>query len=503
MLKTDILVVGTGIAGLFFAIKTAMKRKDLSITIMTKDFAEVSNTQFAQGGIAAVLNTLEDSFEQHIDDTIRAGGGCSDKEVVRMVVEQAPERLYELIGLGVHFDTVNKGYDLALEGGHSHKRILHHGDTTGEEVERALLATVMSLSNITILEKHTVIDLVVENKTCVGAFYFTPDNRIHYTRFRTLVLSTGGCGQLFKHTTNPAIATADGIAIAYRAGAEIADMQYIQFHPTALYEPGKNPSFLLTEALRGYGAHIVNHEGKRFLFQTDSRGELATRDIVSGAIGEEFRKSGKNCVFLDCRHLDKETFAVHFPAILAYCKSIKLDPFTDLLPITPVAHYQCGGIVVNKNAQSSVNGLYAIGECARTGLHGKNRLASNSLLEAVVYAHQAAQAVCNSIDGTCLCTNGYINKYGIIPGKLHENQISILKKKLQETLQKFYLEGLPESHVTEIIAELKKQAFALYNSLTVSLKLIEILNMLTVAGIIVKQAKNGLSEPYLSENYCN
>lgn len=490
MLNTDILVVGTGIAGLSFAIKTAMKRRDLSITIMTKELAEVSNTQFAQGGIAAVLNTVEDSFEQHIQDTLKSGGGHSNEDVVKMVVHQAPLRLLELINLGVNFDTNTQGYDLALEGGHSRKRILHHGDTTGEEVERALLEAAKSLNNVTILEKHTVIDLVTEHQTCIGAFYFTPDNRIHYTRFRTLVLSTGGCGQLFKHTTNPAIATADGVALAYRAGAEVADMQYIQFHPTALYEPGKNPSFLLTEALRGFGAHVVNHDGKRFLFQTDTRGELATRDIVSGAIGEELKKSEKDYVFLDCRHLEEETFKVHFPAILAHCKNIGLNPFTDLLPITPVAHYQCGGIAVDKNAQSTVKRLYAIGECARTGLHGKNRLASNSLLEAVVFAHQASEAICNSIDAVSLCTKVYVNKYGIVPCKMNQGKIHTIKKRLQETLHKFYVEGLSLEQTTEIVIQLKKQAFALYDSLNVSLELIEILNMLTVSGLIMKHNKN-------------
>lgn len=501
MLNTDILVVGTGIAGLSFAIKTATKRPDLSITIMTKELAEVSNTQFAQGGIAAVLNTVEDSFEQHIADTLKAGGGHSDEEVVRMVVEQAPERLRELIDLGVQFDESSGGYDLALEGGHAHKRILHHGDTTGEEVERALLVAVRSLSNITIFEKHMVIDLLIENKTCTGAFFFTADNKIGFARFRVLVLSTGGCGQLFKYTTNPAIATADGVAIAHRAGAEIADMHYIQFHPTALYEPGKNPSFLLTEALRGSGAHIVNHHGMRFLFQTDARGELATRDIVSGAIGEELRKTGRNNVFLDCRHLDKEIFELHFPAILAYCTEIGLDPFTNLMPIIPVAHYQCGGVVVDKNAQSSVHRLYAVGECARTGLHGKNRLASNSLLEAVVFAHQASEAICSTINEISFCTKVYVNKYGIVPFKLHQNLISGIKQRLQDTLHKFYVEGLSFHEATVILRELKQQAFGLYRSLNVSVELIELLNMLTVASIIVKQAKNSCPVSELSANY--
>ncbi|PZR22067.1 MAG: L-aspartate oxidase [Flavobacterium psychrophilum] len=493
-MKTDILVIGTGIAGLSFAIKTAQKRSDLTITIMTKELAEVSNTKFAQGGIAAVLNNIGDSFEHHINDTLKAGGGSCNEDVVRMVVQQAPERLQELIAMGVDFDRNQDGYDLALEGGHSQKRILHHGDTTGMEMERALLAKVKSLTNVVILEKHTVIDLVTENNTCVGAFYFTPENKVEYIRFRTIVLSSGGCGQLFKHTTNPGVATGDGIALAYRAGAAVADMQYIQFHPTALYEADKNPFFLLSEALRGFGAHVVNEEGKRFLFTTDPRGELATRDIVSKAIGEELRRTGKNNVYLDCRHIDKEAFEIHFPSIFAYCTNAGYNPLTSLIPVTPVAHYQCGGITVNKNAQSSIGGLYAIGECARTGLHGKNRLASNSLLEAVVYAHQASIAICNAIDSAGFSFKIYINKYGVVPSKQKLERIAAIKKELQEILHNYHIEGnLLIDEACETISLLKKRAIELYCSLHVSIELVEVINMITVAGLIMKHAKNEIS----------
>lgn len=484
-------MVGTGIAGLSFAIKTALRRKDLSITIMTKALAEASNTQFAQGGIAAVLDTIEDSFEKHIEDTLKAGGGSCDREIVQMVVQQAPERLYELIGLGVHFDKDAQGYDLALEGGHSHRRILHHGDTTGMEIEGVLLAAALSMDNISILEKHSVIDLVTEKGNCTGAFYITPDNGVKYIRFKAVILSTGGCGQLFKHTTNPNIATADGVAMASHAGAAIADMQYIQFHPTALYEPGKNPSFLLSEALRGFGAHIVNGQGLRFLFQSDSRGELATRDIVSRAIGRELLKSGKEFVFLDCRHLDPQAFKMHFPAILAYCRSINRDPFTELLPILPVAHYQCGGIVVNKYGQSTIPRLYAIGECACTGLHGKNRLASNSLLEAVVFAHQASQDLCSSIDAMAFSSRVYINKYQAAPVKKNLRQIRLLKQQLQEAMQSLVLgERSALSQAAQSIALIKNQAVSLYDSLDIKPELIELLNMCTVAALIVKETKN-------------
>lgn len=493
-MKTDILVIGTGIAGLSFAIKTAQKRSDLAITIMTKELAEVSNTKFAQGGIAAVLNTIEDSFEEHINDTLKAGGGSCNEDVVRMVVHQAPERLQELIAMGVDFDKNRDGYDLALEGGHSRKRILHHGDTTGMEMERALLAKVKTLPNIRILENHTVIDLVTDHDTCVGAFYFTPDNKVEYIRFRAIVLSTGGCGQLFKHTTNPGVATGDGIALAYRAGAAVADMQYIQFHPTAFYETDKNPFFLLSEALRGFGAHIVNEQGKRFLFTTDTRGELATRDIVSKAIGEELRRSGKNNVYLDCRHIDKEAFEVHFPSIFAYLTAAGYDPLNRVIPITPVAHYQCGGIAVNKNAHSTIKQLYAIGECARTGLHGKNRLASNSLLEAIVYAHQASLEICTAIDSIHFSSKIYINKYGVVPSKQKLEKIAVIKRELQEILHKYHIEAnLSVYDACDGISELKKKAIELYCSLHVSIELVEVLNMISVAGLIMKHAKNEIS----------
>jgi L-aspartate oxidase len=494
MIKTDILVIGTGIAGLTFAIKTAMKRKDLQITLMTKDKAEVSNTQFAQGGIAVVIDNLKDSFEHHIDDTLRAGGGLCDEEVVRMVVQQAPERLMELIELGVNFDKdKNNNWDLALEGGHTKHRILHHADCTGKEIEQVLLNAVHKLTNITLLEKHFVIDLVIDkdkcNKNCIGAFYFDSENKIRYIRSKATVLSTGGCGQIFKNTTNATVATGDGVAIAYRANALVEDMKYIQFHPTALYEPGNNPYFLLSEALRGFGAYVVNSEGIRFLFKYDIRGELATRDIVSKAIAAEMQKSGKNNVHLDCRHLDPNEFKKHFPAILAYCGSKGIDPFQDLIPIVPVAHYQCGGITVNTNAQTTLNGLYAIGECAKTGLHGANRLASNSLLEAVVYAHQAAENICSTIDNISFSSKVYVNRYHSVPVKTDSRKISVLKKELQEIMANYYTDDdTAKTLATQKIKRLKVVAGSLCSDENISVPLIEFTNMLTVASLITEHA---------------
>ena len=302
MLKTDILIVGSGISGLFFAIKTAKKRPDLSIVIMTKETANNTNTQLAQGGIAVVTNHLKDSFEQHIKDTLQSGDGHCDEEIVKMVIQQAPERLEELIEIGASFDKNQEGqWDLGLEGGHSQHRILHHKDRSGLEIEKKLLTIIAQTANIELLENHQVIELNTETRqnkaNCTGAFFYDKNNNtIKYIRTRTIVLTTGGCGQLFENTTNPAIATGDGIAMAARIGVEIEDMQYIQFHPTALALGKKNPLFLISEAVRGFGAYIVNEQNKRFLFKYDSRGELATRDIVSRAISIEMFETQKKHV---------------------------------------------------------------------------------------------------------------------------------------------------------------------------------------------------------------
>lgn len=497
MRKTDVLIIGTGIAGLSLAVKLAQSRKDLGITIMTKDSADSSNTQFAQGGIAAVMDNVRDSFAQHVEDTLKSGAGSCDEEIVRMVVRQAPDRLQELISLGVSFDKINSGWDLALEGGHSQRRILHHADITGREIERVLLKAARTLPNITILEQHFVIDLFVDSdnkhKACHGAFYIDESKKVRYIRARAIVLSTGGCGQIFRKTTNSHVATGDGVAIAHRAGAQIADMQYIQFHPTAFYEPGKNPYFLLTEALRGAGAHIVNEQGKRFLFQYDLRGELATRDIVSKAISTELQRSGRDHVLLDCTHLGQKVFEEHFPAILGYCKSKGLDPVHGLIPITPVAHYQCGGVTVNRYGQTTVNGLYAIGECARTGLHGKNRLASNSLLEAVVFAHQASYHIGNTIDDIAFSSKVYISKYSGLAAKTDNRKISALRKELRAIMGFVNIDdGSENKNAFQQVRQLKEMAAQLNDSEDISVPLAELINMLTVASLILEHAKNNL-----------
>jgi len=497
MQKTDILIIGSGIAGLFFAMKIAKKRPELSIVIMTKEKAENTNTKLAQGGIAVVTDLLEDSFEEHIQDTLKSGGGICDEKIVRMVVCQAPERLKELVKIGASFDKNQSGkWDLGLEGGHSHHRILHHKDTSGWEIEQKLLESIRQLSNVTLLENHMVIDLNIENQKetlCTGAFYYDKINsKVKYIRARTFLLSTGGCGQLFENTTNPEIATGDGIAIASRAGARIQEMQHIQFHPTALYEKDKNPFFLISEAVRGFGAHIVNENQQRFVFKYDLRGELATRDIVSQAINKEMEITQKKNVYLDCRHLNAEDFYKHFPSITDYCKNIGIDPKKDLIPIVPVAHYQCGGINVDENALTNIKNLYAVGECSRTGLHGKNRLASNSLLEALVFAHQASESVNQNIDYLSFVPKFFVPKFDEDLDVTTPETIRFLKKELKKIMTSFYTNAKIGNLVLEKIKVLKSILNTFSEGKKITLPLIEITNMLTTASIIVEHKNNSI-----------
>ncbi len=490
MEKTDILIAGSGISGLFFAIKMAQKRPDLSITLFTKASADTTNTRYAQGGIAVVTNTEEDSFEQHILDTLQAGGGCCDEEIVRMVVEQAPERLQELLNLQVDFDTTVSGaWDLGLEGGHSHHRILHYKDQSGLEMERKLLRQLQRYPNIVLFEDYFSIDLTTENNSCTGMTYYDKTRgTIKHIRSRITVLCTGGCGQLFQNTTNPEIATGDGVAMAFRAGAVIKDMQYIQFHPTALYETGKNPLFLLSEAIRGFGAYIVNHNYERFLFKYDTRGELATRDIISKAIGTELHKTGEKYVYLDCRHLNAKRFYEHFPSITDYCLKSGFDPAKEPIPIVPAAHYQCGGIQVDKNARTSIQNLYAVGECAQTGLHGKNRLASNSLLEALVFAHQGVQSTLKTIDSIRFSTVITLHQQAIASHS-ESTTIAPLRRLLQKTMTAFFTTEEPDANATQhTLKKLSQKTDSMFSSRDRNSfpSYIEFRNMLTVSTILLE-----------------
>lgn len=393
----DVLIIGSGIAGLTAAWKLA--KSNLKIIIITKKESKESNTNYAQGGIAAVVSKT-DSFDSHIKDTLRAGDGLCKENVVRFVVESGPARIQELIDIGVDFTHREVG-DLSLgkEGGHSKRRVLHAKDLTGREIERALLAYCKSFSNLEINENVLGIDLVQDDKGgIIGAMVYdqTHDNVIRIHSKKT-ILATGGASKVFMVTSNPDIATGDGIAMASRAGAQIANMEFTQFHPTCLYNPkARSSRFLLSEALRGEGAHLINKEGHRFVFQFDERGELSSRDIVARAIDSELKRSGDESVYLSMKHKDPEFVRQRFPGIHKRLCELGFDLTKEPIPVVPAAHYTCGGVLVDLNGKTNLDNLYCIGESAYTGLHGANRLASNSLLEAVVYAHQSANHILES-----------------------------------------------------------------------------------------------------------
>lgn len=397
MKKQDILIIGSGIAGLTIAIKCKEMHEDMDVTVITKSDTDECNTKYAQGGIA-VVQAITDDFEKHIADTIRAGDGLCKAEVVDMVVREAPDRLNELIEWGARFDKNEKGeYDLGREGGHTENRVLHYKDVTGAEIERALLAKVDELG-INLLRGRTAVDLITQHhlpdhmerdrSVCFGAYVMGPDGKIERYHAFTTVLASGGAGQVYRTTTNPLVATGDGIAMAYRAGAVMKNMEFVQFHPTAFYEPGESPAFLISEAVRGFGAKLRLRDGSKFMHKYDEREELASRDIVARAIDSELKRTGDDFVYLDCRHLDHEKFLEHFPTITDELEYRDINVFEDMIPVVPAAHYQCGGINTSRTGQTSITGLLACGECTNTGLHGANRLASNSLLEAVVYAER-------------------------------------------------------------------------------------------------------------------
>ncbi|RNL77407.1 L-aspartate oxidase [Sinomicrobium pectinilyticum] len=438
MIPTDVLVLGSGIAGLTFAIQLAERRSDISIRVCSKANTGETNTRYAQGGIAAVTDFTTDSFEQHIRDTLEAGRGYCDKNMVRAIVEAAPERIAELAQWGVPFDRNSKGkWDTGLEGGHSESRILHCRDRTGLAITQTLLRRAAGYKNIRFCPGLFIVDLLVRDKQCHGIRYVDPDSgKIKNSHAKITFLATGGSGQVFKVTTNPEIATGDGVAMAARAGAQIRNMVFYQFHPTAFAAGKSNPAFLISEAVRGFGAYIINTEGERFLFRYHSRGELATRDIVSNAIFSEYQKNEENRIYLDCRHLDERKFYRHFPEIANQCLKAGFDLFKTPVPIMPAAHYQCGGVTINPQGQTSVQNLYANGECACSGLHGANRLASNSLLEAVVISHGAAVEVASVIDHIPIVT--FPENPGK-PGRISQrkpmpNEIGKIKTRLQELM---------------------------------------------------------------------
>jgi L-aspartate oxidase len=403
MQQTDFLVIGSGIGGLTYALKVAGHFPNKKVLVITKATADETNTKYAQGGIAVVNDLENDSFEKHIEDTLIAGDGLCNEQVVEIVVKEGPQRVNEIIQWGARFDKEQDGgYKRGKEGGHSESRILHHKDITGKEMERALIDAVNKQKNIEFIKHCFVVDIITQhhlgylvNKAtpdveCYGVYVLNLEtNKIEKILAKTTLLATGGNGQVYRTTTNPSIATGDGVAMVYRAKGRVENMEFIQFHPTALYEPGvKGQAFLITEAVRGDGGILRNKNGEAFMERYDERKDLAPRDIVARAIDSEMKRTGTEHVWLDCRHFNKEKFVEHFPNIYEKCMSIGVDITKHMIPVSPAAHYSCGGIKTDEWGRSSIRNLFACGECASTGLHGANRLASNSLLEAMVFAHR-------------------------------------------------------------------------------------------------------------------
>ena len=409
--RYDYLVIGSGIAGMSFALKAA--RRGHKVAIICKTTLEEANTYYAQGGVASVTNLEVDDFDKHIHDTMVAGDWLSDPAAVEKVVRNAPSQIRELVGWGVDFDKKADGnFDLHREGGHSEFRILHHADNTGAEIQLSLVKRVRADKNIDIFDHHFAVEIITQHHlgkvvtrrtpdiTCYGAYILNEETgKVDKFLARVTVMATGGVGAVYTTTTNPLVATGDGIAMVYRAKGTVKDMEFIQFHPTALYHPGDRPSFLITEAMRGYGAVLRNLDGEEFMQKYDPRLSLAPRDIVARAIDSEMKLHGTDHVYLDVTHKDPEETKKHFPNIYEKCLSLGIDITKDMIPVAPAAHYLCGGIAVDLNGESSIKRLYAVGECSRTGLHGGDRLASNSLIEAVVYADAAEKHASSVIGG--------------------------------------------------------------------------------------------------------
>lgn len=505
-IKTDVLIIGSGIAGLFAALKISEFAEVLVVT--KKDRAE-SNTNYAQGGIASVIDPL-DSFEKHIQDTLIAGAGLCNKHAVELLVKEGPDRIKDLIAIGTAFTQKNGKYDLAKEGGHSMPRILHAKDLTGKEIERALIDAVSKKENINIIEDTTAIDLLTEhnvlglresklnNRNCWGAYVLnSKENKVIKISAKTTILATGGCGQVYLHTTNPAIATGDGFAMAYRSGAKIANMEFIQFHPTSFYQVENKksfdtPSFLISEALRGYGGILRTLDGNVFMSNYDERKELAPRDIVARAIDNELKKRGDDFVYLDVTHKNPDETIDKFPNIYNTLIKNGVDITKDLIPVVPAAHYSCGGVMVNLDASTSMKGLYACGEVTMTGVHGANRLASNSLLEALVYAYRSSEAIKEFLR----------NEEITIPdipewddsGTLTADEQILITHSLREVKQTMWdYVGIVRSNqrlerARKRIHNIYLETEEFYRRTKVFNKLLELRNLITCSHIIIKSA---------------
>ncbi|MDE6183114.1 MAG: L-aspartate oxidase [Rikenellaceae bacterium] len=499
--ECDFLIVGSGAAGLVTALKAA---EHGHVIVVTKSDMSTTNTAEAQGGIASVTYP-PDNFDKHIRDTMTCGSNECDPEAVRIVVEGAPDRIKDLVGWGVDFDKSDGRYDLAREGGHSEHRILHHKDSTGREIEEKLVMRVREHPNIEVLEYHFAIDLLTQHHLgqlvrkstpsieCYGAYVLNlKDHTVFTVLSKVTVLATGGVGNLYNVTTNPPVATGDGIAMAHRAKAVVENMEFIQFHPTALYNPGERPSFLITEAMRGFGAVLRTQDGAEFMDRYHPMGSLAPRDIVSRAIDNELKSRGEDFVYLDVTHRPADSIIEHFPNIYAKCLTIGIDITRDMIPVAPAAHYCCGGVKVDGNGQTTINRLYAIGETSSTGLHGANRLASNSLIEAVVYAHRAAEHAVARIGSLTLQRD--IPDWDYEGTSIPEELVLVTQsyKELQQIMNSYVGIVRSDMRLERAFRRLEiifRETEELYKTSTLSRHLCELRNMIAVAYLIIKQAK--------------
>ena len=487
----DYLVLGSGSAGLSFALRVSAHGR---VALITKKDRTDSNTNWAQGGIAGVMGT-DDDPELHVQDTLIAGAGLCHEDAVRVLVTEGPDRIRELMAFGADFNRDPDGaLSLGREGGHSRRRIIHTADLTGKEVERTLVEAARKHPSITVLEHHFAVDLIIDGGRCAGAWVLdeASGNVEAYVAPATL-LATGGAGQVYQFTTNPPIATGDGVAMAWRAGAEIADMEFIQFHPTSLFHPDAK-SFLISEAVRGEGGILRRRDGTAFMAEYDAeRKDLAPRDIVARAIDSEIKKTGDACVYLDVTHLSPEEIKSHFPTIYARCLSFGIDMTTDWIPVVPAAHYSCGGVVTDLHGRTTLPGLYACGEAASTGVHGANRLASNSLLEALVFGKRAADDALARTDlGAASASVPEFPEIARRVGALDHEQVAALRSRLQIVMQKYV--GIVRSDsrlakATAAVSALKDEAQPLFDDGVLSDDVLELRNMIEVAQLIIACAK--------------
>jgi len=489
----DVLIIGSGAAGLSLALELA---DHVNVTILSKASLQYSSTKYAQGGISAVLSE-DDSLDSHVEDTLNAGAGLCDPDIVNFTVSQGADRINWLIKQGMPFTQAtdshgNINYHLTREGGHSHRRVIHAADATGAAIVSTLSHKVNANSKINLLENHIVIDLILSESRCCGAYILNRNtNKISIIRARFVVLATGGAGKAYLYTSNPDVTTGDGIAMAWRAGCRVANMEFIQFHPSCLYHPDAK-SFLISEAVRGEGGKLCLPDGSRFMDKFDSRAELAPRDIVARAIDHEMKRLGCDCVYLDITHKSKDFIMKHFPNIYHRCLSLGINMSNQAIPVVPAAHYTCGGVMTDRNARTDIEGLYAIGEVAFTGLHGANRMASNSLLECLVFAHAASIDILAHINDTPMPPN--------LPdwdeSRVTDSDEEVIVSHNWEELRRFMWDYVGIVRTTKRLQRAKNRIDLLqseieeyYSNFKITNDLLELRNLAVVAELIIRSAQ--------------